>query len=292
MHALDLTDLATTYVRHSAAQVALRCSPHREVVHSYWVISRFRRDYWSSRLAAHRLDIQKPGTSFRKQKWLEITPVIQEVLLSEPLARCLAYHATLLEEQEIDRDFAPLAHSVLGAHVEARNRCLHLIVFGHGLPVEDAVRLNRLRRNMEIYTDQLLATMHPVQNLDAFCFDSPTVLHSQRGAGSGHTCPTQLHTSSLAEGFKKTVFGDTDHRIANMRLNQKLAHIVLRLMPNTLFDSFGVPKSNHFAMFDGESSESDGRRDDLASPLVYPLNILTGVPMSRREIEQTSQRRW
>src|SRR5690606_30154203 len=124
--------------------------------------------------------LSRPGASRRARHWHEAVPVIQEILLSEPLTRVVAYHAAVLEQQGIEHDFSPLAHSALAAHIEARNRCLHLIVFGPGLSVEDAVTLNRLRRTLESYTDELLSCMSTVENHGLYCFEPRQVSDTQR----------------------------------------------------------------------------------------------------------------
>lgn len=291
MHAVDLAELAIALVRNTPVLVSLQRGPKRETVNSYWLASRFRHEEWSGRLARHRIEIQRPGATFREQKWHEIYPVIQEVLLSEPLTRCVAYHATVLEQRRIDFDFVKLANTALVSQIEARNRCLNLIVFGQGLSVNNAVRLNRLRRKMESLTDQLIAAMHPVDGISDFCFDAARTIESQRELGGGRMGDLNLriHLAGLSEELRRDVRFEADRRCSSARLNLRQSHIVLEMLGNDMFDSFGVPKSQLAASILSDSAESSGVQDDLISPVAHPLDVLKSK--DQRPIKQPL-RRW
>lgn len=293
MHAIELAKMAPIYVRHTEAQVALRVPPTRDSVHAYWLANRFRHEYWSGRLAAHREAIQRPGISFRHSRWLEVLPVIQEILLSEPLSRCVAYQATVFEEDQIDFDIAPLAHSVLAAHVEARHRCLHLIVFGAGLSVELAVRLNRLRRLMELYTDQLLASLRTVEQPEQFCFDVSTMLKTQQQLQQDSTSSAcrRLHTMALSGWLERVVASDFDERPASVRLNHRLSQVLLEMLPQGLFDGWGLPRTHEAAWLAAESRESNETQPDGRKPLASPLDILHS-PLKRPQLAEPSEGRW
>lgn len=291
MHATQLVEIAIAFVHHTRTQIALKCGPTKEAAHGFWLSNRFRHEEWSSRLAAHRNAILRPGVSYRNACWLEIAPVMQEVLLAEPISRCIAYHAAALEENQIDFDLAPLAQSTLTAHIEARHRCLHLIVFGAGLSVELAVRLNRLRRQMESITDQLIALMHPSENLSPYCFDSTTTKRLQAEfatvAHSDSQCRIQV--SAISQDFWNNIAGDTDHRPASSRLNERLSKALLELMPAAQFDGLGLPHSPKHRRLLVESSESDGKPVSTLG-LTSPLDLT--LPNKRAAQLQHSERRW
>ena len=282
MHAVELASLTSTLVQCSRGLISLGAAPHRDTVQAYWLANRFRHDSWAGRLAAHRQAIQGNGISYRNQLWHEIMPVIQEVLLSEPLARYFAYYAAVLEEQDRDHEFAALAQSTLAAHIEARHRCLHLMVFGQGLSVEDAVRLNRMRRALETYTDQLLSALCPVASLSDYCFDAAGVSNGQveLAAGNADTSQLKLHTTTVADSLWQALQADIDWRAPNARQNHKLSQIALQLLPPEFFDSCGVPKSSQRLAIEQSSLESTGKCNDLSSPLAHPLNVLYAKPRS------------
>ncbi len=163
MHALDLAELATIVARYSPTMIAHRSAPPRSCQQRYWLEAKFRHDFWSSKLATHRQEIQCLGVTHRRHCWQRILPIMEDILVAEPLTRCIAYHARLLADRSIDSDFSTLANSVLSSHIEARHRCLHLLVFGEGLSVEHSVRLNRIRRELESFSDSLLGTLQPLE---------------------------------------------------------------------------------------------------------------------------------
>ncbi len=245
MHAIDLAELASTLVRMSAPLTNLRIPTRRPVVQELWLISRYRQENWLHDLAQHRDAIARPGTSRRTRLWAEIIPVIQEVLLSEPLSRVLAYLASLWENRGIDGELAPLALSTLAAHVEARNRCLHLIVFGQGLAVENAVKINRIRRSLETYSDQLLTCLPALANPGLYAFEPRHLARSQASLGSTDRQPAWLDSlcAARAEQLWQAVLHDLDWRTANARLNYQLSQHTLGLFPAACFDSYGVPYS-------------------------------------------------
>lgn len=271
MHAIDLANLANTMVCLTPAQLANRIAPNPASTQDYWLAARYRHENWMHELARHRDDIQRPGTSRRIRLWTNVLPIMQEVLLAESLARTLAYYGTLLEEATICVEFVSVANSVLAAHIEARQRCLHLIVFGQGLSVENAVRLNRLRRKMERYTDQLLALLPPTRNPGMYCFEVEffsrchTQIRNSERTTAGVTLPTRL----LSEQLWHMTNCDIDWRCGNARLNYQLSQHVLGLLPATSFDSFGVPHRCSWGRLRNQSPEGATDHPSL-SPFNFP----------------------
>jgi hypothetical protein len=245
MHAIDLAELASTFIRMSVPMTELRLPPRRSAAMEMWLTARYRQENWLHDLAQHRDAIVRPGTSRRARLWAEIMPVIQEILLSEPLSRVVAYIASVWESRGIDSELAPLAASSLASHIEARNRCLHLIVFGSGLAVENAVNVNRLRRNLETYTDQLLSCLPAVANIGMFAFEPQLVLRQQRKSRSAAQQLPWLNVQTLAHTDRlwKLLHHDIDWRAACARLNYQLSQHTLGLLPEGCFDSCGVPHS-------------------------------------------------
>lgn len=292
MHAFSLAHVANTFCQHAESQVALECFPSRDAIQAYWLTHRFRHEYWNTQLAAHRAAIQKPGVSHRNRRWREITPVLEEILLSEPLSRCIAYHANVLEEEQIDFDFGPLAHNVLNSHIEARHRCLHLIVFGSGLDVELAVRLNRMRRVLEMYSDQLIAYMRPVENLEAYCFDPEMTAAAQLTLRSNTSSSWRILGSlASARWLDRSLQNEVEPKTASGRLNHRLSQIVLELLPNSLFDGLGIPQSRESAWLSCLSRESDGVDPETQRNLSSPLELFKGLRQGTAVAESTN-RRW
>lgn len=245
MHAIDLVKLASTFVQLALPMAELRLAPRHSSAQDLWLTSRYRQENWLYSLARHRDAIVQPNTSRRIQLWREIMPIIQEVLLAEPLTRLIAYSANLWSSGGLESDLAPLANSSLAAHIEARNRCLHLIVFGQGLAVDNAVKVNRLRRNLECFTDQLLARLPPLDNPGLYAFEPYTMCRQQVAIRSlerqnnWENLLSQVHCEQTWQLLQRDLEGSA----ANARLNSQLSRHTLGLFPTGCFDSLGVPHS-------------------------------------------------
>ncbi len=296
MHAITLAELASSFVGVASSLLQQRLVPSLEAAQALWTLHRSRCDEWSYRLASHRDAMNRSGASARARRWQEVMPVLQEILLTEPLTRTLACFATQLEALELSDEFAPLMHSNMVSHIEARHRCLNLIVFGQGLSVETAVKLNRLRRNLESYADHLLAAMPEIQNIEAYCFDARAILKSRVSLGQLRSAELldgkwlHLHMQNLEHQLWRLVQNDIDWRAANGRLNHRISQTVMAMLPDKLFDHVGVPRLSRTAlMIQIDSPESDGKRLDPAAQS-SPLSLLHS-PASNSRIVSESQRR-
>ena len=297
MHAITLAELASTFVGVAATILKRRLLPAQEAAQALWTLHRSRCDEWNYRLASHRDAMNRSGTSARTKKWHDVMPVLQEILLTEPLTRTLACFASQLEELHVSDEFAPLFHSILVSHIESRHRCLNMIVFGQGLSVESSVRLNRLRRNLESYSDQLLAVLPQSPSIEAYCFDARTVLSRRRelvqSVDSSDGKWLQLHVQSLERQLWQNLQRDIDWRAANGRLNHRLSQGILALLPASLFDGFGIPYRTGFSRFAHcNSPESDGKPLDPAASS-SPLNLFVKSTGHSRTVNQPhGRKRW
>ncbi|GIW96745.1 MAG: hypothetical protein KatS3mg111_0078 [Pirellulaceae bacterium] len=254
MHAFELVHLANTFAHLSASQLRLGYIPNAEAAHQLWLACRFRHEEWSSRLAEHRSAITRPGSTARLRRWHSILPIIQEVLLSEPLTRCLAYHFRVAEERGIDREFSPLMHSLLNAHVEARHRCLHLLVFGAGIPSDMTSQLNALRQHLERFCDALLDLMVEPHGVDIYRFGA------KRKATVGWRAEQKMHHPAWQRfaanwrhlWLERVLRPMVDPRLGTKRFHAQIAESVLAAIPPLAFDSRGMPlglrEANFFAV--------------------------------------------
>jgi len=298
MHAITLAELASSFVGVAATLLHERLMPAHEAAQALWTLHRSRCDEWNYRLASHRDAMNRPGTSLRTRKWQEVMPVLQEILLTEPLTRTLACFASQLEELQISDELSPLMHSNLVSHIEARHRCLNLIVFGQGLSVEASMRLNRLRRNLETYSDQLLAALPQTSNIESYSFDARALQKTRLAMGQLKSAAAlngswlHLHMQSLEHQLWRNLQSDVDWRAANGRLNHRISQSVLALLPPQLFDGVGVPRRVGSILHTRyDSPESDGKRLDPAAHS-SPLNLLHKSSPTSRAVNQPHGRRW
>lgn len=295
MHAIELAELTTVFAGLSSDMLGLRSVPNRIAGQQYWLESRFRHDFWNSKLAAHRHDLHYYNVTNRKRSWLQIMPVIEEVLLTEPLSRCIAYHGRLLADRQIDSDLSALSQSVLSSHIEARHRCLHLIVFGEGLAVEHTTRLNQLRRTLEGFNDSILSFLNPISSNDSFSFDPAAVQNAQANRLIVRKNPIDSHLlqlSSLRVAFRMAATRRISNVAPSQQANRKLHDAVVSFFPPSLFDSLGVPLTSFMANLRSESVEGSPTVEVLSQPTLSSINFLFEPNRSPPRQASAENKRW
>ncbi len=290
MHARQFVSIASTLAGASHILNRPEIQTCGDAAHSYWLANRFRCDAWHARISQHRTAIDQCGTSRRTRLWHDILPTLQEILCSEPLTRTIAYLAAILETHSADGDWSPLAQSVLSSHVEARLRCLNLMVFGYGIPVEQAVRLNRLRRLMEFASDALISSLPPLRAIELYAFDVPLVLNQQKQFRSYPISEPieRVRVQILISGVEQALLMDHDQRTANPQLNENIAEAALGLLPKESFDSFGVSHTRTHTTASHSLSDIEVVTDDLDHPLAAPFDLF--VQPKRQPTEKTRRR--
>ena len=276
MHATSLAQIAGNFASMGHALTAEHVCLLGDAAHGYWLSNRFRCDAWHQRISAHRSAIERCGTRQRMRLWHEIMPTLQEILISEPLTRTIAYLAGQLERRGTDADWGALAHSVLGNHIDARHRCLNLMVFGYGLPVEGAVSLNRLRRLLEFFSDQLLGALPPQSQLDDYAFVPSLVAQTQRTFRCYPITGTlqQMRLVSLTTSVQQQIDSDYQCASANPRLNRCIAEAALAMWPPAAFDSFGIPRGRLQETLALDINQSPITLEDLHQSLAPPFDLL------------------
>lgn len=291
MHARQLLSLASTLASVGHALNRREVHASGDAAHGYWLANRFRCDAWHKHISHHRTAIERCGTSRRTRLWTDILPTLEEILASEPLTRVIAYMAALLELRSADGDWSALSHSVLASHIEARLRCLNLMVFGHGFPVEQAVRLNRLRRMMEFTSDCLISSLPTLPELDSYGFDIPLIVNQQkqfRLHPVSHGVE-RIRIETLVTSAERTIQRDHANQSANPRLNESIAEAALGLLPPELFDSFGLAQSRMHSLATYSSGDIEVATDDFDHPVAEPFDLFMqprrhGIEKSRRRL--------
>jgi hypothetical protein len=294
MHSVDLAQFSAVFVRYSSDMLVLRCSPCRQSQQDYWLESRFRYDFWSGKLAAHRQNLSGGGAASRQRSWSQVLPVLEEILLSEPLTRCVAYHARLLAERGIETDLTAVAQSVLSSHIEARHRCLHLIVFGEGLDATDSNRLNHLRRGLETYNDALLSFLDPIHCDDVYSFDPIRVRRAQQSRSlDSESKQSAAFSLSLLPQIMRCVIQDRlTYWNPPHQANEKLLSSVLRFLPGIMFDSVGFPLSSASAQVRRESPECSLDAELIAEPQGWSMGLLLAPVRASSRATGTEKPRW
>jgi hypothetical protein len=154
---------------------------------TYWVVSRGRFDHWGRQLR-QCTDLLESTHYAVAPMWRRWTPLLEEILISEMVTRLWSALLEAVDERLGVQEFAPIGHSVFGAHIDARRRVLNLLLRGRPSGLSIVWQLNRRRLTAERWTDLLLSQVAERSWLADYAFDPSRVrrLGGQEGqAGPG-----------------------------------------------------------------------------------------------------------
>lgn len=239
MHVLKTTELAAIIVQYGAGLIYHRDLIPNEALNGYWVASRQRFDLWHQALGSQR-KLQTQGTPVQLGQWWETNlPLLEEILLAEMLTRVYAALGAGLERQHPTPEVAPILDSVFQTHLEARQRVLRLMLCGRGSRLTEVLRLDRLRRQVERWTDTLIGGMAATFN------GALRYAHNQRRAvQQAEVVRNPSGDRPSADGFARVDFSmqailnqHCSPTAALPRLNRQVQEAVMVCLRPDLFDS-------------------------------------------------------
>ena len=281
MHCVLTADLAALLSHHGPAILYLREAVPPEAVAQYWTSSRNRFELWHQTLARYRAAEKDDDFQSLRQWWQDHVAVMEEVLVTEMLTRVIASIAAGLEDECDQQEISPVTHAVHLSHLEARNRVQQIMLFGRGNSVQDAVRLNRLRRGVERWTDVMIgrlsvessnALRYAVEPLRAkeYCEEARAVGH-----GPARETSAWLMGASMHDMLRRRV---SDHA-ALPAANQAVTKSVMLMLRPELFDSVGTLKSLWLHRLEIGTERTDQMIDELNAPDINEATTAIGVEM-------------
>lgn len=267
MHPIHAADIAAVLAHHGPGLLYHRSMIPAEAMTAYWTANRVRFDLWHHALG-HYQEMEQQGAGATLQRWWEEhLAMLEEVLLTEVLTRVYAALGAWLDKDLESGDIKPVVHSVHLSHVEARNRVLHLMLHGRGSSVDEAVRLNRLRSEVERWTDALigaLATHDPVA-LD-YAIDIPrAATHSEESrrlpAGPARDTAHWLIGMTMRDALLRRVSNQPALPAANAQVHEA---VMMCLRPD-LFDSIGLCKSLWLHRIEAGAEQADRVLNELTA---------------------------
>ena len=206
-----------------------------------------------SRLRSQTLSL---SVAKRVRAWDKLCSLIEEVLLSEPLARVSAAFAAELEERQIDNDSHSILHNVYAAHSEVRNRCLKIILEGIERGLEEADELNRLRHYLEHWNDMLLGYFLEFRRRSsssqagrpslgaqyAFSISRVEDFAEDFGQSSLGSNATMVWTLQLA-GCRQWLDENCRTSVLSPKMHQRIAEASIGMIKPSAFDSLGCLRS-------------------------------------------------
>lgn len=256
MHAGWLVEMASLWAFHASTLAYQREPLSTEAVNEYWLRNRVRFDGWNTMLSRLRSQTLSLSVAKRVRAWDKLCSLIEEVLLSEPLARVSAAFAAELEERQIDNDSHSILHNVYAAHSEVRNRCLKIILEGIERGLEEADELNRLRHYLEHWTDMLLGYFLEFRRRSsssqagrpslgaqyAFSISRVEDFAEDFGQSSLGRNATMVWTLQLA-GCRQWLDENCRTSVLSPKMHQRIAEASIGMIKPSAFDSLGCLRS-------------------------------------------------
>lgn len=264
MHARELVELAAIVSAHGPTLIEGRARLSRSGINQYWTASKSRLDRWGQSLNRFHRAVESGDDKLMQCAWTFTRGVAEEVLTGEVLTRVWAAVLSEHDRRQGADEASAVARSVMLGHLEARHRVLTLLVRSPGVPTDDGVRLNQLRRRAESWTDMLVGYLVGLVDPAGFAID-PRRAHdfaedlSARGKLSGGRHAWSIVQASLHAAFRNALATASP----NEDLNEQIASAILASLPPDLFDASGALQSVWLRRMLNVSDDAQGLLDEL-----------------------------
>lgn len=276
MHARELSELAN-WAAFSSSSMIFGVQP--QVVfatNKYWTNAKCRHQRWMKVLKMFQMDLDDGFDDHDPIPAMEI--VIQEVILSEMLSRI--WSATLLAHDRYHKtdELTGVAHSIHISQIEAKNRCLRLLLREdlQGHPIVE--RCNRLRKKIERWTDMLLGEIPDEEAAATFAFEPKRVKDFIKEHNQDTEAARQTRHTLYSAALTRDLYQSTSSYIANPSFNKKIAAGILACFPPDRFDSVGLPKAVQVLWIENSSDDTQLLLDGLYDMDEHSLGSFQRIP--------------
>jgi hypothetical protein len=245
MHCVLIADLAAMMSQHGPAILQGSDRVPAEAVSQYWSASRNRLELWHQTMARYRAAEDSGNVMQLKFWWQQHAGIMEEVLVTEMLTRVVAAIAAGLDAMQRVDEISPVTHAVYLSHLEARNRVQQIMLFGRGNSVSDAVRLNRLRRVVERWTDTIIGRVSiEMPDLTRYAINVDRARqHASEARDFSVGVAGRTATWLMNAAMHDTLRRRTSKHTSLPGANQAVANSVALMLRPDLFDSVGTLKS-------------------------------------------------
>jgi hypothetical protein len=268
MHTRELIELAGMIATRGDLLIAGEEHLQPDGAAAYWSAAQCRSARWSRAMKQHSLRVCASASEQAGGLWTSIRPTLEEILASEVLCRVFAAVCCVHEKRHGSDELTPIVRVVMSRQMETRLRALNLLVYGHGLRIEDSVNLNRLRKLTERWVDLLLSLVGAPADVAEFAFRQERLREFSAQWRMGPTGQAQrtLTLASLRIAYQYSL----SNAVPNADLNQKIASGVMGCLDSTAFDSTGLMKSTWLESMSCPADDVQGLLDDLFSDASSP----------------------
>jgi hypothetical protein len=266
MHARELIELAALISAHGPALVHSDVQIPARGIEQYWTNSKIRLDHWARSLKAFTRQAE-PGVRRTEQEWLEIRGALEEILTGEILTRVWTAVLCAYDRTRGTDEAESVARSVLLGHIEARHRVLMLMTHGRRIEPRAVVKLNRLRRHCERWTDLLVGRLGDLPDVAEFAVDAKRAqdfaedVTARRGFEPSRLA-WPLLLVSLRTGFQRELGAVSP----NADVNARIASAILACFPSQMFDSTGLFGSLWLMRITSAAEEAQTMIEELLAP--------------------------
>ena len=263
MHARELVELAAIVTAEGPALVRSGQPLPSESIEEYWTTSKVRLDRWAWSLKRYADDAVSDSRR-RQTQWPYIRGVLEEIFTGEILTRTWTAVLCAYDRRRGSDDMEPIARSVMIGHIEARHRVMTLMVNGSGINVESAVKLNRLRRRTERWTDLLIGYLLGLHEVSEFAVDPQRASDFAEDLRDRGRLPGGRHAWPLVQASLRTAFRQgLGPASPNADLNGRIAGSILSCFPPEVFDSTGLFRSVWLTRLSAAADDTQELLDDL-----------------------------
>ncbi len=229
----DLAECAGLLAQQAAHVVESPEEISSSTLYDLAALSRRRLKCWWAIL---QCAAESDGSAEQRQRLL---PVAEEVLISEIPVRVAASILVARDARRGQTNAGPFARHLLLDHLQAKHSVLSTVLDG-AQPLGALLRLNRLRRRTEHWTDLLLASRALGDAAAEFAIDRARLERFRKESGGDASLTAQrLLIVSLRQAMPA---GDIEDPL-RARLHECLSRLLLSLVPATAFGNDGLLRS-------------------------------------------------
>ena len=259
MHARELIELAALVSVHGPVLVRTSGRISETSLEQYWTASKSRLDRWGrtlKSLSSGAAESERPPVPSRGPR---LRGVLEEILTGEVLTRVWTAVMHAYDRHRGTDQGEPIARSVLVGHLEARHRVLTLLVSGRPVEAAEAVKLNRLRRRTERWTDQLIGYLMGLEDVGRFAVNPDRARDfaedlSCRSPMAGGRLAWPLLLASLRAAFASGLAPTSP----NGDLNARIAASILSSLQPELCDAIGLLRTAWLLRMTNVTDDAEG----------------------------------
>lgn len=279
MHASELIDLAAVLSTHGPVLAHQAGRLSRDGLDQYWTASKTRLDRWGHSLKSLLAAAIAEDRDWCRVHWPTLRAVLEEILTGEVLTRVWTAIVCAHDRHHGHEEGEPIVRSVLIGHLEARHRVLTMLVNTRGIEAPEAIRLERLRRRTDRWTDMLVGYLADLHDIAEFAIDPDRARDFTQDLRAQGQASGPGHVWSLVQAGARAAFQQgLAPASPNGDLNARIAGGIVACFPEEIFDSLGMFRSLWSMRLTQTTSDAQGM---IGLLLDVPEKAATDGPLQR-----------